>query len=56
MILYKKLFDDFLRKNNIDEPIEFELLNNVELHILNYHLINGLNLKMYTPPQEPRLF
>jgi hypothetical protein len=50
MISYKKLFDDFLRKNNINELIEFELLNNVELHILNYHLINGSNLRMYAPP------
>jgi hypothetical protein len=53
MILYKKRFDGFLQKNNINELIEFELLNNVELHILNYHLISGLNLKMY-PPSCPK--
>jgi len=54
MRLYKKLFDDSLRKNNIDELIEFELLNNVELHILNYHPINGSNPKMY-PPLQPEV-
>ena len=46
MISYKKLFDDFLKKNNIDEHIVFESLNNVQSHTLNCHQINGPNLKM----------
>ena len=43
---YKKLSVVFPQKNNIDEHIVFESLNNVQSHTLNCHQVNGPNLKM----------
>src|SRR5579862_8503662 len=49
MMLYRRLYVDYLPKNNMLEHTEFVLPNNAALHTLNYRAINGLNLKTYIP-------
>ena len=48
-MLYRRPYVDYLPKNNMLEHTEFVLPNNAALHTLNYHAINGLNLKTYIP-------